>query len=75
MLSNHQAPSHDIAETIADLERFKHQVSGGWWKDSKGEYIQAGDNVWDFLLTHPELQRRLGWVEELPLVPGKNAHA
>ncbi|KAJ7745362.1 hypothetical protein B0H16DRAFT_1278384, partial [Mycena metata] len=29
VLSNHQAPSLDIATTLGDMERFKHQVSGG----------------------------------------------
>ena len=28
VLSNHLASSHDIAVTIGDMERFKHQVSG-----------------------------------------------
>ncbi|KAJ7936453.1 hypothetical protein B0H13DRAFT_1509127, partial [Mycena leptocephala] len=29
VLLNHQAPSLDIATTLADMERFKHQVSSG----------------------------------------------
>ncbi|KAH9930788.1 hypothetical protein B0H21DRAFT_679754, partial [Amylocystis lapponica] len=33
VLSNHQAPSRDIAWTFADLERFKHEISGGWWEN------------------------------------------
>ncbi|KAI0794995.1 hypothetical protein C8Q75DRAFT_838852 [Abortiporus biennis] len=62
VLSNHQAASHDIAMTLADLERFKHMVSGGWWK-SGDQYVCAGTAVQDFLKKNPELQRRLGWAD------------
>ncbi|EPQ60241.1 hypothetical protein GLOTRDRAFT_112937 [Gloeophyllum trabeum ATCC 11539] len=64
VLSNRQAPSHDIAATLADMERFKHQVSGGWWKGDTGEYVQAGRNVREFLQRNKKLQRRLGWVDK-----------
>ncbi|EDR05872.1 uncharacterized protein LACBIDRAFT_329329 [Laccaria bicolor S238N-H82] len=70
VLSNHQAPSHDIAVTLADMERFKHQVSGGWWKDSCGNYTQAGTRVRSFLLGNKELQRRLGWVNTANIQAG-----
>ena len=70
VLSNHQAPSHDIAVTLADMERFKHQVSGGWWKDVNGNYIQAGENVRDFMKRNKQLQRRLGWADLTNLVAG-----
>ncbi|KAJ7842081.1 hypothetical protein B0H13DRAFT_1506376, partial [Mycena leptocephala] len=29
ILSNHQAPRHDIGVTLANMERFKHQAIGG----------------------------------------------
>ncbi|KAI0364688.1 hypothetical protein BV20DRAFT_955723 [Pilatotrama ljubarskyi] len=32
--SNHHGASHDIARRMAGIEQFKHQVSGGWWKES-----------------------------------------
>ncbi|KAG2004503.1 hypothetical protein CC2G_003056 [Coprinopsis cinerea AmutBmut pab1-1] len=70
ILSNHQSPSHDIANTLIGMERFKHQVSGGWWKDSKGQWVQAGPSVKGILARDPELQRRLGWSEGIGLVPG-----
>ncbi|KAJ7725015.1 hypothetical protein B0H14DRAFT_3620845 [Mycena olivaceomarginata] len=71
ILSNHHAPSHDIATTLADMERFKHQVSGGWWKPSGSqEYVQAGPNVRAFLETNKELQRRLGWMDKMKPKPG-----
>lgn len=70
VLSNHRSPSHDIAECLADLERFKHQVSGGWWKNSDGDYVQAGLGVRSFLHSNGELQRRIGWVERAELTCG-----
>ncbi|KAG6818880.1 hypothetical protein H0H93_000679 [Arthromyces matolae] len=62
ILSNHLSPSRDIATTLADVERFKHQVSGGWWKKN-GVYVQAGRCIREFLFTNHELQRRLGWAD------------
>ncbi|KAH9837659.1 uncharacterized protein C8Q71DRAFT_706460, partial [Rhodofomes roseus] len=67
VLSNHQAPSKDIAHALADLECFKHIVSGGWWKDAGGNPIQASASVREFLQTAPALQRCLGWVDPMIL--------
>ncbi|TFY77625.1 hypothetical protein EWM64_g6387 [Hericium alpestre] len=67
VLSNHLAPSRDIALTLADMERFKHQVSSGWWLGKGGEYIQASSKIRDFLYTNKELQRQLGWSETMKL--------
>lgn len=62
VLSNHLSPSHDIAITLGEMEIFKHLVSGGWWRNEKGEVKQAGEKVRQFLVKSPELQRQLGWV-------------
>jgi hypothetical protein len=36
---------------LADMERFKHQVSGGWWKpDDEDEWTQAVREYATFLL-------------------------
>ncbi|KAJ6550496.1 hypothetical protein DFH09DRAFT_1248846 [Mycena vulgaris] len=59
ILSNHLSPSHDIAVTLADMERFEHMVSGGWWKNPDGRYIRAGSSVRSFLTSNGVLQRRL----------------
>ncbi|THU95803.1 hypothetical protein K435DRAFT_819604 [Dendrothele bispora CBS 962.96] len=65
VLSNHLAPSRDIAESMSGMERFKHMVSGGYWKDEKtGRFIQGGIKTRNFLKNNPELQRRLGWAPE-----------
>ncbi|KAE9405813.1 hypothetical protein BT96DRAFT_934572 [Gymnopus androsaceus JB14] len=70
ILSNYLAPSYDIAITLGDMERFKHQVSGGYWKDNNGKWIRAGSAIRDFLLTNTELQRYLGWVDNEHIKPG-----
>ncbi len=71
VLSNHHAPSHDIAETLGELECFKHIISGGWWITDAGEVTRAGDGVRNTFLSRPDVQRRLGWVQKPPLDPGK----
>lgn len=71
ILSNRQAPSHDISVALADMERFKHQVSGGWWKSNTGAQVQASDGIRAFFTSNHSLQRRLGWANEAMLQPGK----
>ncbi|KAJ7213920.1 hypothetical protein GGX14DRAFT_534135 [Mycena pura] len=44
VLSNHQAPSRDIALKFASMDRVKHVISGGYWKQGN-EWIRAGDKV------------------------------
>jgi hypothetical protein len=44
------------------MERFKHQVSGGWWKPVDGDWTQAGCEIQNFLTGNRQLQRRLGWT-------------
>ncbi|KAJ7354128.1 hypothetical protein DFH08DRAFT_912734 [Mycena albidolilacea] len=70
VLSNHQAPSLDIATTLADMERFKNQVSGGWWKPDSGDWTQAGHKIRGFLIGNKQLQRRLGWTAQNVFKPG-----
>ncbi|KAF7975164.1 hypothetical protein HWV62_10347 [Athelia sp. TMB] len=70
VLSNHHAPSLDIGITLADMERFKHQISGGWWKNTAGSFVRGGEHVRSFLRQNPMLQRRLGWVEPSKLIAG-----
>ncbi|KAJ6626090.1 hypothetical protein B0H10DRAFT_2174002 [Mycena sp. CBHHK59/15] len=54
-----------IGVTLADMERFKHQASGGWWKpEGSQDYVQAGHEVTSFLQKNKELQRRLGWMDK-----------
>ncbi|KAJ7444523.1 hypothetical protein B0H11DRAFT_1746826 [Mycena galericulata] len=70
ILSNHLSPSRDIAVTLADMERFKHMVSGGWWRNADGKYTRAGSSIRSFLTSNRELQRRLGWTEKCVIPTG-----
>ncbi|KAJ7834421.1 hypothetical protein B0H13DRAFT_2240221 [Mycena leptocephala] len=55
---------------LCNMERFKHIVSGGWWRNSEGLYIRAGSRVRSFLTSNKELQRRLGWSQKSLLDSG-----
>lgn len=61
VLSNHQAPSRDIAAKLADLDRVKHILSGGYWLQD-GAWIRAGKDVNRILRATPIIQRHLGWA-------------
>ncbi|KAJ7870959.1 hypothetical protein B0H14DRAFT_3571865 [Mycena olivaceomarginata] len=47
---------------MSDMERFKHQVSGGWWKPVDGDWTQAGRKIQTFLTGNQQLQRCIGWT-------------
>lgn len=61
VLSNHHAPSRDIAYNMADLDRFKYISSGGRWKED-GQWIGPGKSVIDFFLRNTTIHRSLGWA-------------
>jgi hypothetical protein len=69
ILSNHQAPSRDTAIKLAGLDRLKHIVSGGYWREEES-WRNASDNVWRYLTSRPELQTHLGWAPASTLLPG-----
>ncbi|KIJ51704.1 hypothetical protein M422DRAFT_157275, partial [Sphaerobolus stellatus SS14] len=73
VLSNHQAPRRDIALKFGELDRFKHMVSGGYWK-SENEWIHGSSNVRLFFRYNPRLQALLGWVDPAIVVPGLSHH-
>ncbi|KZS91021.1 hypothetical protein SISNIDRAFT_414520 [Sistotremastrum niveocremeum HHB9708] len=70
ILSNHNSPSRDIAVKTADMERVKHQLSGGWWKNNAGTYVQCGHAIRNFMNTERSLQRRIGWASPAKFGPG-----
>ena len=69
ILSNHHAPSRDIALNIANMDRFKYLASGGQWVEDN-EQVKAGIQVRLFLESREELQANLGWVSDNKRKPG-----
>ncbi|KAJ7018959.1 hypothetical protein C8F04DRAFT_902466, partial [Mycena alexandri] len=66
ILSNHLAPSRDIAIQPGDQEGLKHRLTGGWWQNNVGGWQRAGPGVRHFMVKHPLLQKLLGWTHSLP---------
>lgn len=60
ILSNHLAPSCDIAYKLAAQETMKHFLSGGWWFSRNGEWVQPGSAVRHFLASNEVLQALCG---------------
>ncbi|KAF9526609.1 hypothetical protein CPB83DRAFT_937649 [Crepidotus variabilis] len=57
ILSNHLAPSRDIAHQLAEQETVKHLLSG---------WVQAGASVRDFIKADRVLQTLVGWIDDSP---------
>ncbi|KAJ7111881.1 hypothetical protein C8R44DRAFT_632476 [Mycena epipterygia] len=71
ILSNHLAPSRDIARQLTHQEGLKHRLTGGWWPSPTGEWERTGSAVQDFLSERPILQTLLGWTNpNSSLIPG-----
>lgn len=61
ILSNHLAPSRDIAHQLAEQETIKHLLSGGWWAVKEGAWSCSGPSVRNFISTDNILQTLIGW--------------
>ncbi|KAJ7501897.1 hypothetical protein B0H11DRAFT_2155297 [Mycena galericulata] len=65
ILSNHRAPSRDIAIQLADLEGVRHRAAGGEWplqgSDGKVTWTRCGPSACQLLQEQPILQHLLGW--------------
>ena len=72
ILSNHQAPSRDIAIQLASLEGAKQRLTGGWWKMDDGRWVRASAHVRSHLAQHPIIQNHLGWSEKLSIQAGES---
>lgn len=80
ILSNHLAPSRDIAIQLAEQEVVKHFLSGGYWQSQDGKWEQASSLVRSYLGQNSFLQVLLGYGhlskqqksgEYLALLPSK----
>ncbi|KAF5379419.1 hypothetical protein D9615_006531 [Tricholomella constricta] len=72
ILSNHLAPSRDIAYKMSALETMKHFLSGGWWKTGSlhDQWVQPGPSIRRFMVSNPVLQALCGWTDNKALIPG-----
>lgn len=69
VLSNHQAPSRDIAIQLADQEGFKQRTTGGWWPDGSGGWKRSGPGVCGSLERYTALKNNLGWANDTGAPP------
>ncbi|KAF9025926.1 hypothetical protein BDZ89DRAFT_885777, partial [Hymenopellis radicata] len=69
VLSNHQAPSRDIALKFSSMKRVKHILSGGYWIED-GKPVHAAARVRAILHDQRVVQRHLGWAPIAPVNPG-----
>ncbi|KAF7980223.1 hypothetical protein HWV62_39337 [Athelia sp. TMB] len=59
--SNRLAPSRDIAWTFASMDRVKHIVTGGRWKNSRtGKWDVASPNILKYIINNPLYAALLG---------------
>jgi hypothetical protein len=69
--SNRLAPSRDIAWSFAGIDRVKHIVTGGWWKDVKtNKWTCASQKTLSHILMHPEHAKLAGLPTRQPYTPG-----
>ncbi|KAJ6614498.1 hypothetical protein B0H10DRAFT_1803312 [Mycena sp. CBHHK59/15] len=69
--SNRLTPSRDIAWSFAGIDRVKHVVTGGWWKDSRtGTWTCANPRVLRHILEHPEMAAMVGLPTKVDREPG-----
>ncbi|KAK7453960.1 hypothetical protein VKT23_011472 [Stygiomarasmius scandens] len=69
VLSNHQAPSRDIAVKNCDMGWIKHLLTGGLWQQN-GQMKSAGIDAVAVLKNNPIIQRHPGWVPPHGSKPG-----
>ena len=74
VLSNHLAPSRDIAFQLARQEAMKNRLTGGWSLSADGIWKQPGKSVRNFIHDNPILQALVGWTADKPPIIGKSQY-
>jgi len=71
ILSNHLAPSRDIALQLAEQEVLRHFLSGGSWRAVTGgrEWKEPAPSVSNFLGNNPFLVALLGYGRDATALP------
>lgn len=64
ILSNHMAPSCDIAHQLSEQETVKYILSGGWWLSDSGEWQQPGPGIRNYVESQPFLRHLCGWTAD-----------
>ena len=71
--SNRQAPSRDIAWTFAGIDRVKHIVTGGWWRDTHtNSWTHAGVSVLKHIAENPQHAALVGLTTKTTQLPGRS---
>jgi len=73
ILSNHLAPSRDIAHQLSKQETVKHILSGGRWFDKTKGWTSPGPSVQGFVTKNPMLQALIGWPRDEKFIPGESS--
>ena len=68
--SNKLAPSRDIAIQFAEMEGAKQRISGGFWRDADGNWVQAAPDARLLFSRATTLQNHLGWATKPENKPG-----
>lgn len=72
IFSNRMAPSRDIASCFANMDRVKHTVTGGWWKDIRtSKWTHASVSILRHVQDHPEHAKLIGLSSKEARTPGK----
>ena len=70
ILSNHQAPSRDIALQFGKQEGFKHRVTSGWWKAGDEKWVQVGPGIKRLVSNNLEILEAVGLSSKIVDEPG-----
>ncbi|KAJ7257590.1 hypothetical protein B0H12DRAFT_1232611 [Mycena haematopus] len=63
IFSNRASPSRDIARQLASMAWLKHVLSGGFWENEHGKWVDASPEVRRILQAQVVIQAHLGWAQ------------
>ncbi|KAF8607876.1 hypothetical protein BDV93DRAFT_487814 [Ceratobasidium sp. AG-I] len=73
--SNRQAPSRDVARSIASIDRVQHICLGGYWRKSDGSgWERASETLLQFVKRSKVFAELLGIYQKPDPVPGECKH-
>ncbi|KAJ6451414.1 hypothetical protein C8R45DRAFT_848443 [Mycena sanguinolenta] len=63
IFSDRASPSRDIGRQLASMAWLKHVLSGGFWEDEQGKWVNASSEVRRVLQGKVAIQAHLGWAQ------------